>query len=190
MLEYDRAADGQPPVSREALMAGPGEGTGAGSAAGAGAGPSSAMVVAGGGDGDEAGPSGASEGAAGKEVRRRVWCVLGEGMGLPPQIHTCRPPSYTNTHAHTHTHAQIVAVGTRQSQIDLIECEHVSAGAVAFAHCMCRNCFMEYLDVSGGIYTVGSSGTRSGGNLKEGEWRGMVGAKGEVGVAGPAVSAV
>lgn len=34
-------------------------------------------------------------------------------------------------------------------------CEHVAAGAPALAHGMCRRCFMDYLEISGGIVKVG-----------------------------------
>lgn len=33
-------------------------------------------------------------------------------------------------------------------------CEHVAQGAAVFAHAMCRACFEDYLDVSGGIVPV------------------------------------
>ena len=59
-----------------------------------------------------------------------------------------------------------------------------SGDAVAFAHCMCRECFVEYLKTSGGIYEVRDSSAKCGavlqcgGNTAEqyvgmvvGEWR-------------------
>ena len=66
-------------------------------------------------------------------VTLRIWCSM-------------IPSSSYSIHFHISVHTQD---GQRAF------CEHVAGGrSVVFAHCMCRDCFVEYLTTSGGIYEV------------------------------------
>ena len=59
-------------------------------------------------------------------------------------------------------------------------CEHVAAagGVLAFAHGMCRECFVEYLKTSGGIYEVWAQGVGTGCGQCGGGWGEGKGEKG------------